>query len=70
MLIDKDPILYNMQNVLLAMFLLYEKYVNNESFWKPYIRIIPSSFDTIAYYTEEEMALLKISPKAFRKMVT
>ncbi|CAL8111950.1 unnamed protein product [Orchesella dallaii] len=66
-LVDKDPILCNMQNVLLAMFLLYEKYVNPESFWKPYLRIIPSKFDTVAYYTEAEMALLKISPRAFRE---
>ncbi|ODM94229.1 Histone-lysine N-methyltransferase setd3 [Orchesella cincta] len=66
-LVEKDPILCNMQNVLLAMFLLYEKYVNPDSFWKPYLRIIPSSFDTVAYYTETEMALLKISPRAFRE---
>lgn len=49
------------------MFILYEKYVNPDSFWKPYIRIMPSTFDTIAYYSEEEMALLKVSPRAFRK---
>ena len=66
---EKDPILRSMQNVAIAVFLILEKYSKSskESFWSPYIESLPSSYDTILYFTKDEMELLKFSPSAFRK---
>lgn len=65
---EKDPLLSGMQNVLLAVFLIYERFVNSNSEWKPYIDILPHTFDTVVYFTKEEMTVLKNSPQAFRKI--
>lgn len=35
-----------------------EKMKGSSSFWAPYIRCLPESFDTPAYFTEEELSLL------------
>ena len=57
-----------MDNVLLSIFLLYEKYVSRDaSFWKPYIDILPKSYDTTVYFKPDEMKLLMQSPTGFRK---
>lgn len=60
-LIDKDPLLSNMPNVSLTIFLLLEKFVGN-SFWKPYIDILPTSYSTVLYYTMDELKELQASP--------
>ncbi|XP_035217158.1 actin-histidine N-methyltransferase-like isoform X2 [Stegodyphus dumicola] len=60
-LISKDPILQHMPNIQLAMHLLME-YLNPDSFWKPYISILPSTFDTVLYFTLEELQELQGSP--------
>jgi len=49
------------------MFLIYERYVNPSSIWKKYIDTIPQTFDTVVYFTKDEMTLLKNSPHAFRE---
>ncbi|KAJ8720285.1 hypothetical protein PYW07_012328 [Mythimna separata] len=59
--ITVDPLLQSMPNITLAMFLLLEKH-NPESFWKPYIDILPEKYSTILYFTLEELAELKPSP--------
>ncbi|XP_026728696.1 histone-lysine N-methyltransferase setd3 [Trichoplusia ni] len=59
--ISVDPLLQNMPNITLALFLLLEKN-NPESFWKPYIDILPEKYSTILYFTLEELAELKPSP--------
>ncbi|XP_075976821.1 SET domain containing 3 [Anticarsia gemmatalis] len=59
--INVDPLLQNMPNITLALFLLLEKN-NPESFWKPYIDILPEKYSTILYFTAEELAELKPSP--------
>ncbi|XP_035704738.1 actin-histidine N-methyltransferase isoform X2 [Folsomia candida] len=66
-LIDKDPLLSVMQNVLLAVYLVYERFSNPNSHWKAYIDILPRMFDTVVYFTKEEMTVLKHSPCAFRE---
>lgn len=56
-----DPLLQNMPNITLALFLLLENN-NPDSFWKPYIEVLPEKYSTILYYTSEELELLKPSP--------
>ncbi|KAF9807825.1 hypothetical protein SFRURICE_000606, partial [Spodoptera frugiperda] len=56
-----DPLLQNMPNITLALFLLLEKN-DPKSFWKPYIDILPDKYPTILYFTLEELAELKPSP--------
>lgn len=60
-LINKDRMLQNMPNVALAMFLLVEKFSNN-SFWKPYIDILPTKYTTVLYFTNKELLELDNSP--------
>lgn len=60
-LIEKDQILKNMPNVALAMFLLVEKF-KGDSFWKPYIDLLPKSYTTVLYFNVEEMKELQGSP--------
>ncbi|KAK2560011.1 SET domain-containing protein 4 [Acropora cervicornis] len=43
---------------MLCVFLLYEKYRGRSSFWYPYIATLPKSFNTPAYFSEEEIQLL------------
>jgi len=50
--------LSRMPNVLLAVFLHCEKY-NPNSFYKPYLDILPSKFNTTLYFTPDEMKYLK-----------
>lgn len=57
-LMDKDQILKNMPNVTLAMFLLVEKF-KGDSFWKPYIDLLPKSYTTVLYFTVEELEELQ-----------
>ncbi|CAH2041357.1 unnamed protein product, partial [Iphiclides podalirius] len=59
--INVDPILKNMPNITLALFLLLEKN-KEDSFWKPYIDILPDKYTTVLYFTREELAVLKPSP--------
>ncbi|XP_073946251.1 SET domain containing 3 [Choristoneura fumiferana] len=56
-----DPLLQNMANITLALFLLLEKN-NPESFWKPYIDVLPDKYSTVLYFTPEELLELKPSP--------
>ncbi|KAG5877593.1 hypothetical protein JTB14_027597 [Gonioctena quinquepunctata] len=60
-LIEKDQILSNMPNVTLAIFLLYEKF-KKESFWGPYIDILPTEYTTVLYFSVDELEELKGSP--------
>lgn len=60
-LIEKDQILKNMHNVTLAIFLLLEKF-KEDSFWMPYIHILPKTYTTVLYFTPEELEELRGSP--------
>lgn len=59
--ISNDPILSQMPNVALAVHVLNEVY-NSSSFWKPYLDALPVSYDTVMYFTPDEMMELKGSP--------
>ncbi|XP_060530828.1 actin-histidine N-methyltransferase isoform X2 [Cylas formicarius] len=50
-----------MTNVLLAMYLLVEKY-SAASFWKPYIDILPKAYTTVLYFSHDELQKLQGSP--------
>jgi len=60
-LIEKDNILRVMQNACLVLHVYCEK-LNKNSFWKPYLDILPTSYSTTLYFTVEEMQALKGSP--------
>ncbi|CAG9861295.1 unnamed protein product [Phyllotreta striolata] len=60
-LFDKDQMLRNMHNVALAMFLIFERF-KSDSFWRPYINMLPSSYTTVLYFTVDELLELKGSP--------
>lgn len=57
-LIAKDPILQGMPNVALSLFLILEKYTEN-SFWGPYLKVLPEKYSTVLYYTNDELVELK-----------
>ncbi|XP_013139903.1 PREDICTED: histone-lysine N-methyltransferase setd3 [Papilio polytes] len=59
--INVDPVLKNMRNITLALYLLLER-SKSESFWKPYIDVLPEKYNTVLYFTAEELAELKPSP--------
>jgi len=60
-LIKRDPILQHMGNISLSLHVLGE-YVNPQSTWQPYLRILPASYDTTLYFTPEQVHGLKGSP--------
>lgn len=45
-------------NQMLCVFILYEKYLGKSSFWHPYVSTLPRSFNTPAYFNEEELGAL------------
>lgn len=57
-LLRDDPIMMNMSNVALAMFLILEFCAGESSFWHPYISTLPASFNTVLYFSIEELELL------------
>ncbi|RVE42518.1 hypothetical protein evm_012826 [Chilo suppressalis] len=60
-LIKVDPLLQNMPNITLALVLLLEK-SSQDSFWKPYIDMLPEKYATVLYFSNEELSALKPSP--------
>nr|XP_045594445.1 actin-histidine N-methyltransferase-like [Procambarus clarkii]XP_045594446.1 actin-histidine N-methyltransferase-like [Procambarus clarkii] len=60
-LIERDPILQHMGNVSLALHVLGE-FVNPQSPWQPYLRILPSTYSTTLYFSPQQLQLLKGSP--------
>lgn len=64
----RDKILAEMSNVCMAMYLLYEKF-RPDSFWKPYIDMLPSSYNTIHYFTIDEFKAL-LGSNALKPAIT
>lgn len=60
-LCKNDPMLAHMPNIILALFLLLEKF-KEDSFWKPYIESLPTSYTTVMCFTLQELDELKGSP--------
>ncbi|XP_018333535.1 histone-lysine N-methyltransferase setd3 [Agrilus planipennis] len=57
-IIQKDALLNNMSNVALTLVLLFEKF-KDDSFWKPYIDVLPVNYSTVLYFTYDELKELK-----------
>ncbi|KAE8752232.1 hypothetical protein FOCC_FOCC001025 [Frankliniella occidentalis] len=60
-LAKKDPLIVHMPNVALALLLLLHRR-DLQSFWKPYINMLPSKYTTVLYFNPEELMHLKGSP--------
>merc|ERR1719500_2229714 len=60
-LIEKDPLLQTMANVVLAVHLLIERN-SPASIWEPYINTLPHSYTTVLYFSPKQMEELKGSP--------
>ena len=60
-LIERDPLLQTMPNVVLAVHLLIERN-SPASLWEPYINILPHTYNTVLYYTPAQLEGLKGSP--------
>ncbi|KAL5463457.1 hypothetical protein EMCRGX_G032352 [Ephydatia muelleri] len=56
-----DRVLQQLPNVVLSLHLLMEA-CNQDSFWKPYIDVLPSSFTTPLYFTRDDLLQLQSSP--------
>jgi len=55
--------------IRLALYIIHEKYVvQNGSFWKPYLDVLPrlSSYLDMCTYSKADMELIKESRTAFR----
>ncbi|GJQ82299.1 hypothetical protein Trydic_g376 [Trypoxylus dichotomus] len=61
-ILGTDAILENMPNVALSMFLLLEKFSDDNSFWKPYLDILPTFYTTVLYFNVDELEKLTGSP--------
>ncbi|CAH1997588.1 unnamed protein product [Acanthoscelides obtectus] len=60
-LIETDQLLKGIPTVALSVYLLYEKFKGN-SFWKPYLDMLPDSYSTALYFTRDELEELQGSP--------
>ncbi|XP_021918937.1 histone-lysine N-methyltransferase setd3 isoform X2 [Zootermopsis nevadensis] len=60
-LLQKDAMLQHMPNVALSLLLLIEKF-KPDSFWKPYIAVLPTEYTTVLYFKTNELQELKGSP--------
>ena len=55
-LIERDPLLQTMPNVVLAVHLLIERN-SPASLWEPYINTLPHSYSTVLYFSKEQVKL-------------
>jgi len=60
-LIERDPLLQTMPNVVLAVHLLIERN-SPASIWEPYINTLPHSYSTVLYFSKDQLEGLKGSP--------
>jgi len=60
-LIERDPLLQTMPNVVLAVHLLIERN-SPASLWEPYINTLPHSYSTVLYFNKEQLEGLRGSP--------
>lgn len=59
--LQNDPLIQHMPQVALAIALLIERHKDNSK-WKAYLNILPSSYCTVLYMTTNDMIELKGSP--------
>ncbi|KAI3415758.1 hypothetical protein GPALN_005342 [Globodera pallida] len=61
-ILTEDELIQSMENVALAMSVAHEVLRGSESEWAPYFNMLPSTFFTPIFYTEEQFQALKPSP--------
>lgn len=59
--LQNDPLIQHMPQVALAIALLIERLKENSK-WKPYLDILPTTYTTVLYMTAADMIELKGSP--------
>ncbi|CAI5445780.1 unnamed protein product [Caenorhabditis angaria] len=59
---ERDPIVGNMGNVGLALFVAAQWINQEKSKWHPYISVLPTHFTTPIFYSEQQLLNLKPSP--------
>uniref|UniRef100_A0A8R1DXL7 protein-histidine N-methyltransferase n=1 Tax=Caenorhabditis japonica TaxID=281687 RepID=A0A8R1DXL7_CAEJA len=59
---ERDPIVSGMENVGLALFLSCQWLSAEKSKWNPYISVLPTTFPTPLFYSEDQLLNLKPSP--------
>ncbi|CAB3402338.1 unnamed protein product [Caenorhabditis bovis] len=59
---EQDPLIGGMGNVGLALFLATQWINKEQSKWHAYISVLPNTFTTPIFYTEEQLLQLKPSP--------
>lgn len=59
--LQNDPLIQHMPQVALAIALLIERHKENSK-WKPYLDILPTTYTTVLYMTAADMIELKGSP--------
>lgn len=59
--LQNDPLVQHMPQVALAIALLIERHKENSK-WKPYLDMLPSSYNTVLYMKTNDMIELKGSP--------
>lgn len=61
-LLQSDQLVKSMPNLLVALQLLYERHTQKTSFWAPYLRVLPQTYQTIFYMDIDDLAALRGSP--------
>lgn len=56
---NQMPVLDTMLNVKLAFALVIERLNGDDSFWAPYLKMLPDRYPTVMYFTPNELAELK-----------
>mgnify|MGYP002715762564 CR=1 FL=1 len=69
-LYENNPILKNMGNVALALFLILEHVKNENSFWHHYISSLPSDYNTVLYFDLDDFLEMKNSPTFGKRVQT
>lgn len=59
--LQNDPLVQHMPQVALAIALLVERFKENSK-WKPYLDMLPSTYNTVLYMKANDMIELKGSP--------
>mmetsp|Transcript_19887 Transcript_19887/g.35483 ORF Transcript_19887/g.35483 Transcript_19887/m.35483 type:complete len:498 (-) Transcript_19887:131-1624(-) len=63
-LMMKDPTFGSMPNLMLAMYVMFES-LDPNSFYKPYLDVLPRNFSLPLFFTSEELAELRGSPSYY-----
>lgn len=67
--LKSDQMFGTMPNLMLAIFLMFES-LNPDSFWKPYIDVLPRDFNLPLFFSTEELAHLEGSPTYYDVLKT